>query len=97
MANLLNYIRQKLALFGNNLTLAQKITMLLVLALAVGFFIALVRWAIQPEYTILFTGLEAADVQEIIDDLSSAGTPYKLTDGGRSILVPKKEVYELRM
>lgn len=97
MANIIKYIREKFSQLSQNLSLAQKITMLFVFVLAVGFFISLVQWALRPEYTVLFTGLEAADVQEIVEELRAAGVPNKLSDGGKTILVPQKEVYEWRM
>ena len=65
--------------------------------LFIAFVISLVRWATQPDFTLLFTGLEPTDAQQITEDLRSSNTKYKIDDGGRSILVPKKQVYELRM
>ena len=56
MSNILSYIREKLSQLGKNLTLAQKVAMLLIVVLTFGFFITLVRWAVQPELTVLYTG-----------------------------------------
>jgi flagellar M-ring protein FliF len=66
-----------------------------VLALALGT-VALGRWAAQPSWTTLFTGLSAADTSAIVDQLKNQNVPYQLTNGGNTILVPQQQVYELR-
>ena len=32
-----------------------------------------------------------------MDELSGNGTPYELTDGGSTIMVPQDQVYDLRL
>jgi flagellar M-ring protein FliF len=54
-------------------------------------------WVGQPRYEILFANLESTDAGRIVDELRSQGTSYRITDGGRSILVPRDDVYELRL
>ena len=66
-----------------------------VLALALGT-VALGKWAAQPSWTTLFTGLSAADTSAIADQLKSQNVPYQLTNGGNTIMVPQAQVYELR-
>ncbi len=55
------------------------------------------RWAATPAYAPLYTNLAPADASAVIDKLDSAGTPYKLSDGGNTILVPRKDVYDSRI
>ncbi|NUS50564.1 MAG: flagellar M-ring protein FliF, partial [Nocardioidaceae bacterium] len=55
------------------------------------------RWASAPSYAPLFTNLSAADASAVVDKLNSAGTPYQLTDGGTSVLVPQNDVYSSRI
>ena len=63
--------------------------------LLAGFMVF--RWASAPSYTPLFSNLAAADASAIIDELDSSGTPYELSDGGATILVPQNKVYESRI
>ncbi len=55
------------------------------------------RWASTPSYAPLFTNIAPADASAVIDQLESSGTPYELTDGGGTILVPRNEVYDARI
>lgn len=72
------------------------VTVLGVLVLAIGgYFFA--TWAAQPSYAPLFSNLSATDASAIVDKLSSSGVPYKLTDGGGTILVPNNQVYDVRL
>ncbi|MCG8606951.1 flagellar M-ring protein FliF, partial [bacterium] len=57
----------------------------------------LIVWANRPDYGLLYSNLEAGDAAEIVEDLRGNGIPYKLKDGGKTILVPTKEIYELRI
>jgi flagellar M-ring protein FliF len=72
------------------------VSLLAVVGLLVGgvFFS---QWATKPTYAPLFTNLAATDASAIVDQLNSAGTPYKLADGGTSILVPQDKVYDTRL
>ena len=63
--------------------------------LLAGFMVF--RWASAPSYTPLFSNLAPADASAIIDELDSSGTPYELSNGGATILVPQKRVYESRI
>ena len=51
----------------------------------------------EPSYAPLYTDLEAADASAITEQLDSRGTSYELADGGRTVLVPRKDLYQLRL
>ncbi|WP_030177125.1 flagellar basal-body MS-ring/collar protein FliF [Spirillospora albida] len=55
------------------------------------------RWASQPSYGTLFSNLSGTDASAIVENLASEGVPYKLEDGGNTILVPQAQVYDLRL
>jgi flagellar M-ring protein FliF len=55
------------------------------------------RWASTPSYAPLFTNIAPADASAVIDKLNSAGTPYQLSDGGNTIMVPQADVYSARI
>lgn len=55
------------------------------------------RWVSKPSYATLYSNLEASDASEITGKLASKNIPYELSDNGKSILVPHKDVYQLRL
>jgi flagellar M-ring protein FliF len=67
-----------------------------VLALILGT-VALSKWAAQPSWTPLFTGLSATDTSAVVEQLKSSNVPYQLTNGGNTIMVPQAQVYDLRV
>lgn len=67
-----------------------------VLALVLGA-VGLTRWVAQPTYTVLFGNLSGADANAIVEQLQSSSVPYKLTDGGSTVMVPQAKVYDLRV
>jgi flagellar M-ring protein FliF len=82
--------------FGS-FTIGQKVVSIvgaLVLVFGGYFFMT---WASKPTYAPLFTNVSPTDASAIVDQLNSAGTPYKLTDGGSTILVPQTQVYDARI
>ncbi|HST48196.1 flagellar basal-body MS-ring/collar protein FliF [Jatrophihabitans sp.] len=72
------------------------VTVAVGLALVVGGF-TFSSWASKPSYAPLFTNLAPADASGIIDKLNANKTPYQLAANGTSILVPQKDVYNLRL
>ena len=72
------------------------VTILAVLALAIGgYFFA--TWASKPAYSALFSNLSSKDAGAIVESLQKTGTSYELSNGGSTILVPKDQVYDLRL
>lgn len=51
----------------------------------------------HKKYTVLYTSLDTVMANEIIGRLDESRTPYKLENGGRSILVPVDQVHALRL
>ncbi len=54
-------------------------------------------WAGRQEYAVLYAELEAESAASIVDQLRSQNVKYKLSDGGRTIRVPKSDVYDARL
>ncbi|MFL6157591.1 MAG: flagellar basal-body MS-ring/collar protein FliF [Marmoricola sp.] len=63
--------------------------------LLAGFLVF--RWASTPSYSPLYSNLSSKDASAVVDKLDAAGTPYKLTNGGATIMVPKDKVYAARI
>jgi len=65
-------------------------------ALAIVAVVGLSMWSARPEYRMLLTNLTAGDTDAVVADLEGRGVPYKLRDGGATVLVPSDQVYTLR-
>jgi flagellar M-ring protein FliF len=70
--------------------------LVLTAVLLVTFFF-LGRVVVTPRMASLFTGLEPAEADRIVDKLKELAVPYSLADEGRTILVPAEQVYEMRI
>jgi flagellar M-ring protein FliF len=66
------------------------------LALVLGAVMAF-RMVSTPTYAPLFTNMSSSDASAVVDKLTAAGTPYELADGGNTVLVPEKDVYDSRI
>lgn len=93
-------VNQMVTRFGRTLSaysLGQKLVgAVLVLVVAAGGFVFL-KWATAPTYAPLFSNLAGTDASAVVDKLDTDGVPYKLTDGGQTVLVPKEQVYAERV
>jgi flagellar M-ring protein FliF len=71
--------------------------LLLAGAATVAILVALLLWAREPEYRVLFSSLGEADGGQVIGELDKRGVPYRLGEGGHTILVPAERVNALRL
>jgi flagellar M-ring protein FliF len=71
--------------------------LLLAAAAAIAVVVALLLWAREPEYRVLFSGLSEADGGQIIGELDKRAIPYRLGEGGNTILVPGDKMSALRL
>lgn len=76
---------------------AKRWTVLAVGGVTFALMIALVAWSQQPVYQVLFSALSAEDAGKIVEKLKSSKIPYKIDNGGSTILVPAEQVYETRL
>jgi flagellar M-ring protein FliF len=80
-----------------NLTIRQRIT-ILVVAIAVGAGLySLVQWRREADFRPLFTGLTPEDAAGIVQKLKESGAEYRLPESGGSVLVPSTRLAELRL
>ncbi|MCC6990778.1 MAG: flagellar M-ring protein FliF, partial [Acidobacteria bacterium] len=63
----------------------------------VGVIAGSAYWANTPNYTTLYRDLDPESAQAVITKLKAANTPYKMDDGGTTLLVPAARVDELRL
>lgn len=88
MADNMNPIMQNLPkIFGMMIGLAASI------AIGVGVFF----WATKPNYTALYSGMEARDASEVVTALQQAGIPYELDSATGIVNVEPGRVHEARL
>ena len=74
-----------------------KIGMGISLVCILGFATGLGLWAYRTDYHVLFADLSNGDAASMVAELERLKTPYQLTDGGKTILVPQELVYKTRL
>jgi flagellar M-ring protein FliF len=82
---------------AGKLTPIQKITLGAVLLTVIAGGLVLSRSSDSVPMTALYTDLDAADAASVVDSLAGRGVQYDLADGGKTVMVPKTEVYDLRV
>lgn len=79
------------------LTPVQKIALGAAALTVVAGTVVLTRSEAATQMAPVFSDLEARDAASVTEELTSQGVEYELTDGGRTVLVPKDDVYDLRI
>ncbi|MBI3788635.1 MAG: flagellar M-ring protein FliF [Ignavibacteriales bacterium] len=73
------------------------ILIIIVVLAAAAAVVGLVTVVNQPSYATLFTNLKPEDASKIVEKLKERKVPYTLDDGGKTIMVPKQQIYDLRL
>lgn len=81
----------------SSLSVAKQISLLVSIAAVVALTVALFLWTGKPDYTILVGSNDPQEVQEIVSFLEKNQIDYKLDEKTGAVLVPKGEVYALRL
>jgi flagellar M-ring protein FliF len=64
---------------------------------ALAAVIALVTLVNRPSMGVLFGNLNPQDASQIVEKLKEKEIPYELEDGGKTVLVPKQQIYDVRL
>ena len=78
-------------------SVAQRTIAIIGIAVLVLGVSAFATWALKPQYSPLFSGVNGSDANAIVEQLRSDNVPYQLADGGATILVPQEHVYDERL
>lgn len=78
--------------------LAQKVALPLLIAASMGVIVFVSRWAGEPEYRTLYSGLESGDAGAVVEYLKDNKIAYLLSDNGATIKInPPELVNELKL
>lgn len=91
--NLLN----ALAEIWKNIGLAQRVSIVLTGIATLGICAFVVYFGTRPDWHILYADMEPKQAAKVYDLVSGAGIQAKLTDSGKTIMVPSKDVYKMRL
>jgi flagellar M-ring protein FliF len=81
----------------SDLSISQRMIVLVALAGSVAGLIAVALWTQQPDMQVLFSNLATDDAAAIVEKLKEAKVPYETTAGGTTIRVPEAQVHDLRL
>jgi len=90
-------ILQKITLVWQKVNLVQRALLAAVLVAFAIIGFVLVHWARRPDMRMLYQQLSPAEASQITERISEQNIPYQLREGGTSVYVPRKHVYQLRL
>lgn len=85
-----------LATLWGRLSRLQRVALIALILTGIGLIAAFLLWARTPDYAVAFSGLTEEDAGRIVEKLQASNVPYQLSGGG-TILVPRSQVYEVRL
>ncbi|UCD95218.1 MAG: flagellar M-ring protein FliF [Candidatus Zixiibacteriota bacterium] len=83
--------------FVRAMTPSQAIMLIGVVAGLIVGAVVVSSWISDASYSTLYSNLDPTEAGEIADYLTEQNTPFKLSDGGRTISVPSGDVYKVRI
>lgn len=90
-------ILEQIAKAWESLTVRQRMSLVVSAALTVAAVGSIVWWARQPSWTVLYTGVDGKEAQQIVQELQANKVALRLSDGGTTIEVPYENVDEVRI
>ncbi len=101
---MIDFFKQLLQQFSgiwSKLTATQRLILVTIVIVCFAGFVVLMVWVKTPEEaagtSTLYTNLTPEDAGTIVEKLREGGHDYKLDNGGTTIRVSAKKVYEIRM
>ncbi len=73
---------------------------IIIIGVLIGFFsaaVALVLWANRTEYSVLYSNIDPNSAGSVVADLRNSKIPFRLENGGTTILAPSDQINELRL
>lgn len=76
---------------------ARQMLLLVGIAAAVAFGVAVVLWSRGPNYALLYAGLDQKDAAAVAQELQASNTQFQLSGDGTSIMAPAADLAALRL
>ena len=73
------------------------ITLFILVAGTIAGLVVLISWSGQPEFMPLYSRLSAEDAGEVVAKLREQKIPYRLSNDGGTIQIPRERIYEMRL
>ena len=93
----MNPVIEKIVGTLKELSRLRKIILGVLILVVLAGFTTMFLWANKTVYKVAYKSLSKSDASEIVFKLKDSNTPYRLEDGGSTILVPEKDVYDVRL
>jgi flagellar M-ring protein FliF len=93
----MNNIMEQIKIWWEERSFGQKFSLLFLTVALVAVLTYLFALGKQPDWEILADGLAPTDAAAVASHLKSAGIVYRISDGGKAILVPKEVVDQTRL
>jgi flagellar M-ring protein FliF len=93
VGNLIN----ALAEIWRSIGIPQKVSIVLIGIATLGATALIIFFGSQPDWQILYSNMDSKTAAKIYDVVKDSNVQVKLTDSGRTIMVPSTDVYKLRM
>ncbi len=90
-------MQQQVAGVFHRLSTGQKAVIGGVTLAALAALVGLVTMVNRPSMGVLFGNLSPQDASQIVEKLKEKEIPYELEDAGKTILVPREKVYDVRL
>jgi len=87
----------RLKVIIRNMDSGKMIVVLLLMSAAIAGLVYMVTWAGKPDFQYLFTNLPQEDAASIVARLKEKNIPFQLDGNGSAVLVPKQNLYEIRL
>jgi flagellar M-ring protein FliF len=89
--------KERMGTLLSGFTVGQRVVLILagIGIVAGGFFFT--RWSSSTSYAPIYANLSADDAASVTSQLTGKGVPYKLDAGGTTVLVPRSQLYQLRI
>ncbi|HOW64039.1 MAG TPA: flagellar basal-body MS-ring/collar protein FliF [Verrucomicrobiota bacterium] len=93
----LNQLGHQLLEIWKQLGLNQRISVVLAAVVVVGGLLGVGFWSSRTEYALLYGKLDEAEAAKVISAIDEMKVPYRLSESGGRILVPRDKKHYVRM
>ncbi len=79
------------------LSMRQRITIIAAALLVIAGIVSFTRWHAESDFKPLYTSLSPEDAAAVIQKMKEAGTEYRVSESGSTVMAPSARVAELRL